>query len=120
MTFHFPLVKEIGGTALFTGIFMIYAAICFFTIEGLEFMNVFIDGAREYGKYPIGVYGKRVLQICTFIIPYALIQYYPVLYLLDKNSKSWYMFLPLLACLFIVPCYGLWWIGVRHYKSIGS
>ena len=27
-------------------------AICFFTLEGLEFMNVFTDGAREHGKYP--------------------------------------------------------------------
>ena len=40
----------IGGTALFTGIFLIYAALCFFTLDGLEFMNVLTDGAREYGK----------------------------------------------------------------------
>ena len=29
----------LGGTAVFTGIFLLYAAICFFTIEGLEFMK---------------------------------------------------------------------------------
>lgn len=39
-----------GGAALFSGIFLIYAAICFFTLEGLEFMNVLTDGAREYGN----------------------------------------------------------------------
>ena len=34
-------------------------------------MNVLTDGAREYGKYPIGIYGKRMLQFCTVIVPYA-------------------------------------------------
>ena len=83
-------------------------------------MNIFIDGAREFGKYPVNIYGKRILQITTFIVPYALIQYYPLLYLLDKNAKSWYMFLPLLAVLFIIPCYLFWKVGIKHYKSTGS
>ena len=46
----------IGGIAVFTGLFMIYAGLCFFTLDGLEFMNIFTDGAREFGKYPMGVY----------------------------------------------------------------
>ena len=41
----------LGGAALFCGIFLIYASICFFTLEGLEVMNILTDGAREYGKY---------------------------------------------------------------------
>lgn len=109
----------IGGTAVFTGIFLIYAALCFFTTEGLEFMNVLTDGAREYGKYPVNIYGKRVLQFCTFIIPYSLIQYYPLLNLLDRG-KPFYSLLPLLACLFLLPCLLLWKFGVKHYTSCGS
>lgn len=109
----------LGGAVVFSGFFVIYASICFFTIEGLEFMNIFTDGARDYGKYPISIYGKKVLQICTFVIPYALIQYYPLLYLLDRG-KPYYALLPLVACLFIVPCLILWKVGVRHYVSSGS
>jgi ABC-2 type transport system permease protein len=110
----------IGGTLVFTGIFILYAALCFFTIEGLEFMNIFTDGAREYGKYPISIYGKRVLQICTFILPFSLVQYYPLLYLLDRKESQLYMYLPLMAGFFIVPCYLFWKIGIKHYKSTGS
>lgn len=116
MTVIFMLI---GGIAVFSGMFLIYASICFFTVEGLEFMNIFTDGAREYGKYPISIYGKRMLQICTFVIPYALIQYYPLLFLLGYG-KSFYCLLPLLACLFLVPCMLLWKLGVRHYTSCGS
>ncbi len=108
-----------GGIAVFSGLFLIYASICFFTIEGLEFMNIFTDGAREYGKYPVSIYGKRVMQLCTFVIPYTLVQYYPLLYLLDRG-KPYYGLLPLVACLFILPCLLLWKMGVRHYTSSGS
>lgn len=110
----------LGGTAVFSGIFLFYASICFFTTESLEFMNIFIDGAREYGKYPISIYGEKVLKICTFLIPYALVQYYPLLYILGKNSRPWYPLLPLLAAFFLVPCYLFWKTGLRHYKSTGS
>lgn len=109
-----------GGTALFSGLFMIYAALCFFTLEGLEFMNVFTDGAREYGKYPVSIYGKRMLQFCTFVVPYALVQYYPLLYVLGKTENPAFIFLPLLAVLFLIPCYGVWRFGLRHYQSAGS
>ncbi len=108
-----------GGAVVFSGFFVIYASICFFTLEGLEFMNIFTDGAREYGKYPVNIYGKRMLQICTFVVPYALIQYYPLLYLLDRG-KPVYALLPLAACLFMIPCLVLWKVGVKHYVSSGS
>jgi len=110
----------IGGAAIFSGMFLIYAALCFFTLEGLEFMNIMTDGVREYGKYPFAVYGKRVLQFTTFVVPYALVQYYPLLYLLGRVSSPVYIFLPLVAVLFLVPSYALWRFGVRHYKSSGS
>ena len=110
----------IGGTAVFSALFLIYAALCFFTLEGLEFMNVFTDGAREFVKYPIGIYGKKMLLFTTFLVPYALIQYYPLLYLLGKRESVLYLFMPLFACLFLLPAFLLWKFGVRHYKSSGS
>ncbi len=109
-----------SGSIIFGCLFLIYASICFFTLEGLEFMNVLTDGAREYGKYPLNVYGKGVLKFCTFLIPYTLFQYYPFLYLTGRSDQTWYMILPVVGCLFIIPSYLLWRMGVRHYKSTGS
>lgn len=117
LTIVFMLV---GGTAVFAALFLIYAALCFFTLDGLEFMNVFTDGAREFGKYPIGIYGKKMLLFTTFFVPYALIQYYPLLYVLGRRSGILYMLLPLFACWFLLPALLLWKYGVRHYKSSGS
>ena len=110
----------LGGCAVFSGLFMIYAAFCFFTLEGLEFMNVFTDGGREYGKYPIDVYGKRMFQFATVIIPYTLVQYYPLQYLLGRTDAVVFVFLPLAATLFLIPCWLFWRFGVGRYKSSGS
>lgn len=110
----------IGGSAVFAGLFLIYAALCFFTLDGLEFMNVFTDGAREFGKYPIGVYGRKLLLFTTVLIPYALIQYYPLLYLIGQKTSPVYGFLPLLAVWFLLPAGALWRFGVKHYQSSGS
>jgi ABC-2 type transport system permease protein len=110
----------IGGTVIFGCLFVIYASICFFTLEGLEFMNILTDGAREYGKYPLNVYGKGVLKFCTYLVPYALFQYYPFLYLTGRSDHPMFMFLPVVGCLFLLPSLLLWRFGVRHYKSTGS
>ena len=107
------------GACVFFGLFLIYAALCFFTLEGLEVMNIFTDGAREYGKYPFGVYGKGVLYVLTFLVPLALVQYWPLQYLLDRGP-AWYGLLPLAALGFLVPCTLVWRMGVRHYCSTGS
>lgn len=107
------------GACIFFGLFLINAALCFFTTEGLEVMNIFTDGPREYGKYPFGVYGKPVLYVLTFLVPLALVQYWPLQYLLDRGP-GWYGALPLLALLFLFPCFGVWRLGVRHYRSTGS
>ncbi len=114
------LFMLIGGTVVFASLFMIYAALCFFTLDGLEFMNIFTDGAREFGKYPLGIYGEKMLLFTTFFVPYALVQYYPLLYILERREGILYTLLPLCACLFAVPALLLWKFGVKHYKSSGS
>mgnify|MGYP005763752593 CR=1 FL=1 len=114
------VLMVLGGTVVFASLFVLYAGICFFTLEGLEFMNVFTDGAKEFGKYPLGIYGKHILVICTFLVPYALFQYYPFLYLIGQRSEAGFLFLPLLSCLFSIPCYLFWRWGLRHYQSTGS
>jgi len=109
-----------GGFVVFSGLFIIYASICFFTIEGLEFMNIFTDGGREFGRYPFSVYGEGVLKFLTYVIPLALFQYYPFLYLIGQSKNKLFMFLPLVGMVFIIPCLLFWRIGIRHYKSTGS
>lgn len=107
------------GAAIFFGLYLINACVCFFTLEHVETLNIFLDGPREYGKYPFGIYGKPVLLILTFLVPLALVQHWPLQYLFDRGP-AWYGALPIAALVFLLPCGLLWRLGVRHYRSTGS
>ena len=108
------------GAVLFFGLFVMYAAFSFFTIEGLEFMNVLTDGAREHGRLPLGVYGDGVLKFLTYVVPLALVQYYPLLYLTGREESFLYALAPVLSLLFLLPCYVFFSYGLRKYRSTGS
>ncbi len=110
----------ICGSIVFAALFVVYASICFVTLEGLEFMNIFTDGGREFGTYPYAVYGKGVLRFATYIIPLALTQYYPLLYLIGRDTRPLHALTPFIALLFVIPCLLLWRLGIRRYVSIGA
>ena len=114
------ILMLLGGVAVFSALFILYAGFSFFTIEGLEFMNIFTDGSREFGTYPLSVYGEGVLKFYTYCIPIALFQYYPFLYLVGRSDDVRLIFLPLLGFLFLIPCYAFFRFGLRRYKSTGS
>ena len=110
----------LGGIAVFSALFVLYAGISFFTIEGLEFMNIFTDGSREFGAYPLSIYGEGILKFYTYVIPIALFQYYPFLYLIGRSEQIGLIFLPLLGFVFLIPCYCFFRYGLKKYKSTGS
>lgn len=111
-----------SGVFIFTGIFMLAATLCFWTIQGLEVANIFTDGGREMAQYPLNIYHQWVTRFFTFIIPFGTVNYLPLLYILDKPgySSPLYALTPLAGFLFIVPCLLIWQIGVKHYRSTGS
>ena len=108
------------GSILFFGLFVVYAAFAFFTVEGLEFMNILTNGSQEHGRLPFSVYGDVVLRFLTFVVPVALVQYYPLLYLIGREESVIFAVAPVLSLVFLLPCYGFFRFGMGRYKSTGS
>lgn len=117
LTLIFMLLSSI---VIFFSIFLLSASYCFYTVQGLEVRNVFTDGGKNIAQYPIGVFNKYVRHFFTFIIPYALINYYPLLYLLNKSNNYLYGLLPLLVFLYTIPCFIIFKKGSKNYMSTGS
>lgn len=104
---------------LFLSIFIIGATVCFFTVEGLEIINIFTDGTRQLGQYPMQIYNRVIFLIFTFFIPLTPINYYPINYIF--NDASWYFALtPLLTLIFLLISILVFRIGLHYYKSTGS
>jgi len=111
-----------GGVFIFTGIFILTATLCFWTVQGLEVANILTDGGREMSQYPLSIYRKWVIRFFTFIIPFGCINYLPLMYILERaeEKRILCMISPLFGILFLVPCLFVWKAGVRHYRSTGS
>lgn len=105
---------------IFFGIFLVAAAYCFFTVQGLEVRNVFTDGGKHMAQYPIGVFHKGFIWFFTFIIPYAFVNYYPLLYFIGKKDNILYAFSPMLVSLYLIPCILIFYWGMKRYTSVGS
>lgn len=111
-----------SGVLIFTGIYILQATMCFWTVQGLEVANIFTDGGREMAQYPLNIYQKWITRFFTYVIPFGTVNYLPLMYLLGKNNGNdlFYMLLPAFGSLFILPCLLFWQFGVRHYRSTGS
>jgi ABC-2 type transport system permease protein len=116
------ILMTISGIFIFSGIYMLGATMCFWTVEGLEVINIFTDGGRELAQYPLSIYKEWIRKFFTFVIPFGTINYLPLMFILDKTEGNalLYMFTPLFGLLFLLPCVLIWDFGVRHYKSTGS
>lgn len=105
---------------LFLGLFLIAASYCFFTIEGLEFKNLLTDGGKQLAQYPISIYKKGFMLFFTFIIPYGLITYYPLIYVLGKTDNYLYGLLPLFSIVFLGVGILIFKLTSRRYQGTGS
>jgi len=112
----------IGGSIIFSGVYMLQAAISFWTIDGIEIANIFTYGIRQNAIYPLDIFPRGLTIFLTFVIPFGTITYLPLQYLLGRiDGFGWlYAFMPLLGALFILPCLAVWRVGVRRYSSAGS
>lgn len=114
------ILMMIASVLIFFGLFVLTASYCFVTIQGLEVRNLFTDGGKNLAQYPISIYRKGVVFFFTFIIPYGFINYYPLLYFIDRTDNILYMLSPLLVLVFLIPCLLSFKIGMKHYNSAGS
>ena len=113
-------ISILGSFITFASLMIIGAGITFYTIEGLELVNIFTCGSREMGEYPMGIYHKNIRKIFTYGIPIACVNYYPVLYLLGKNTNTLYAFIPLFTIVIFVFSILFFNFSLKHYQSSGS
>lgn len=114
------ILMIISSVFIFLSIFIITASYCFITVKGLEFRNVLMYGAREMAQYPIGIFKKGFLIFFTCIVPIGFVNYYPLLYILGRETNKLFILSPLIAILYIIPAILLFYKGMKRYTSVGS
>jgi len=112
----------ICGCCVILGVMMIGAGISIFTIENLEFINIFTNGAKELAYYPINIHNKWIARIFTFIVPIACFNYLPLSFIMGYGElpQIIYALSPLIGMLFIIPCIFFFKWSLKKYQGSGT
>ena len=116
------ILTLICGCLVIWGVMLIGAGISVFSVENLEFINIFTNGAKEIAYYPINIYNKWLARIFTFIIPMACFNYLPISYLLGYGElpQIIYALSPIFGMVFVVPCLLFFNWAIKRYQGTGT
>ena len=112
-------------TALYIALFALEATVSFWTTQGIEAVNIATYGGNTVGTYPIDVFADWLKGFFLFIVPLAFAVHIPMAWVLGKPVP---LGLPGWIAIFSVPVIvlfglaigGLWGVGIRRYRSVGS
>lgn len=111
----------ITGAVIFGSIWVIAAAINFWTVETTGLANAFTYGGNFLTQYPIDVYATWMRRVFAYLVPVAFVNYFPALSVLDKNGFGALRFAhPLVAAAVAAIAAAFWREAIRHYRSTGS
>lgn len=119
------LLSLLSGAVIYTGLVVMGATVCFWTIKTPEVINVFTVGGSEAASYPLSIYGGLVRNVFLLVIPIAFANYPAALYLLGRADPlglpAWSAWLaPAVAALFFGVALAFWRVGVTKYASTGT
>jgi ABC-2 type transport system permease protein len=115
----------LSAVAFYGGLFVAGSTLCFWFVQPLEAVNIFTYGGTTMLSYPMHVYNNWIRHFFTYVIPGALLIYYPALYFLDRPDPFGLpAFVPFLAPLagagVLGAAFVFWNFGVRKYTSTGT
>jgi ABC-2 type transport system permease protein len=121
---YLPVVW-LSAVAFYGGLFVIGSTLCFWTVQPLEVVNIFTYGGTTMLSYPLHIYQDWIQRFFTFVVPGALVIYYPALFFLDRPDPlglpAWAAFLAPLAGFGVLgAAFAFWRLGVRRYTSTGT
>jgi len=109
----------------FYGLVIVGAVMSFWTTETLEIMNTLTYGGVETAQYPMAIYQKYFQRFFTFVVPLAMVTYFPIVAILGipdplGSTRTMQTLAPTAGFVFFGATLLLWRVGVQHYTSTGS
>jgi len=110
----------IGGIILFLSLYILFGALTFYSVNSINISILLMGSGSDCLHYPVDVMNKAVKAFLTYIFPFAIINYYPFLYVFDKLDMPILVFIPLLSILFLLITLKFWKYSSTYYSSTGS
>jgi ABC-2 type transport system permease protein len=80
-----------------------------------------VHSVSNFARFPLTIYGRVLHLFLIFVVPFAFVSYYPVAFVLGKESIGWIgLFTPLVALVCLFAGTALFRYGLRRYEGAGS
>ena len=108
------------GIFVFTALKLLTSSTSFWLKDAYPLMQITYN-ISDYTKYPLLIFPKAIQVIMTLVIPFALVSYFPALYMLGTFSYV-YVITYLVGVTTVLIGFALfvWKKGLKHYESTGS
>ena len=123
----------VSGLVIYFAIKLAFASIALWTTTSSEIMTLAYE-INSFTRYPIEIYKNKIVQFfITFVLPFAVVSYFPMLYFLRDSAaiaaslgiagfqKEWLLlFVPGVAAMTFGIGYGVWRLGLSNFQATGT
>jgi ABC-2 type transport system permease protein len=110
----------VSGILLVFSLYLMIACLNFWFTSADSLLTTFAWTA-QLGRFPVTIFGPVLQFMLTWVMPFAMLGFYPVAFLLRGEAYRPYGLLALvMGWVFLGLALGVWRIAIRHYQSTGS
>lgn len=96
---------------------LICMSVAFWTLTSFP-IAIAVDNVSDFAKYPTTIYNSGIRIILDYIIPFAVIAYFPAMVLLNGDLRI--LFISILVTVVLLFASSIVWkAGIKSYKSSG-
>jgi ABC-2 type transport system permease protein len=116
---YLPLTV-ISGMFIMFSVQLLLACLTFWFVNTFSLMQT-IGWMNQFGQYPVTIFALPLRFLLTWVIPYAMMGFYPAAFLLRGDEYRLYGLLaPLMGVILLGLSLLVWRRAIRHYQSTGS
>jgi ABC-2 type transport system permease protein len=116
---YLPLVV-ISSTLLFFSVQLLLSCLSFWFINTVSVLQT-VTWMNQFGQYPVTIFALPLQFLFTWVLPYAMLGFYPTAFMLRGGEYRLYGLLaPLMGFCFFGASLLVWRVAIRRYQSTGS
>ncbi|MFK4332001.1 ABC-2 type transport system permease protein [Bacillus sp. RC240] len=120
----FLIYSTIGGAATIAGTFILNSSMAFKQIDTTETFENTIGVSKEMSRFPLLIYPWYLKWILVLLIPYGIVAYIPIHFILGKQLVDFPDILigisPGLGFFYLIFTWKIWNLMLRKYDATGS
>ncbi len=115
----YAVAAVVSGGVIFVALNLLTATTAFWVVESLPLTRA-VHELHQLARYPLGIYGRGLRALLTWVVPYGFASFYPASALFGRDVGPLAALPPLVALVLAWISYRFWRFGLRHYAGTGT